>query len=102
MTASYIFLMYEADNDSFDPLEAFLSIRIIICAQQLNELYSTAADTVGALVETAVTMSVIAAAAEAVAAEAVVAAVSVETVMTMPMIEAVAVAVAAATEAVAA
>ena len=30
MIESYMFLMYEADNDSFDAFEAFLSIRIIV------------------------------------------------------------------------
>jgi hypothetical protein len=85
MTASYMLLRYEADDDSFDPLKAFLSIRIIICARQLNESYSTAADTVGASVEMAVTIPVMAAAAGAVAAEAVAAAVPVETVVTTPV-----------------
>ena len=46
MTESYMFLMYKADKDSFDAFEAFLSIRIIIWARQLNESYSTAADAV--------------------------------------------------------
>ena len=41
MTALCMFLTYKVDNDSFDVLEAFLSIKIIIRAQKLNELYST-------------------------------------------------------------
>jgi hypothetical protein len=39
MTASYMLFTNKALSDSFNALEAFLSIRRIICTQRLNESY---------------------------------------------------------------